>query len=266
MVRNKLKNKKILITGASSGIGERLAWHIAENGGIPIMLARSIDKLEKQQRLIEQELRAASFIYRVDLQNEAQLDAVMNDILLDHKQIHGLINNAGVGKFAYVKDITQQDVNHMYQLNVFALIHMTKIMLVHFSQYQEGHIVNIASQAAKISTPKSAVYASTKHAVLGFTNALRQELTADKEINVSGVNLGPVSTNFFAAADPEGTYQKSVERYMLDPDRVAHAIVRHLFTQKREINLPYWMELGGKIYQLFPGLLERVLKRQFNKK
>lgn len=265
-MRHKLKNKKILITGASSGIGERLAWHIAENGGIPIMLARSIDKLEKQQRLLEQEIRAVSFIYQVDLQNEAQLDAVMNDILLDHKQIHGLINNAGVGKFAYVKDITRQDVSHMYDLNVFALINITKRMLAHFIYYQEGHVVNIASQAAKIATPKSAVYASTKHAVLGFTNALRQELTDTGEIYVTGVNLGPVRTNFFAAADPEGTYQKSVERYMLDPDRVAKTIVRHLFNQKREINMPYWMELGGKIYQLFPSLLERVLKRQFNKK
>ncbi|UJL44777.1 SDR family oxidoreductase [Virgibacillus sp. NKC19-16] len=264
-MRYRLKNKKILITGASSGIGERIAWYIAENGGIPIMLARSIDKLEKQQQLLEQELRAVSFIYQVDLQNETELNAVMNDILLDHKQIHGLINNAGVGKFAYVKDITWQDVDHMYQLNVFALINMTKRTLVHFSQYQEGHIINIASQAAKISTPKSAVYASTKHAVLGFTNALRQEMTGTK-INVTAVNLGPVRTNFFAQADPEGTYQRSVERYMLDPDRVAKKVVQHLFTTKREINLPYWMELGGKIYQLFPGLLERVLKRQFNKK
>ncbi|MBY7143431.1 SDR family oxidoreductase [Virgibacillus sp. NKC19-3] len=265
MIRNRLENKKILITGASSGIGERLAWHIANNDGIPIMLARSMDKLKQQQQLLKQKSRTESFIYQVDLQNGGELDAVINNILLDHKRIHGLINNAGVGKFDFVKDITWQDVDQMYQLNVFAVIQITKRMLGHFSHYQEGHIVNIASQAAKIATPKSAVYASTKHAILGFTNALRQELT-DEKISVTGVNLGPVRTNFFVQADPEGTYQKSVERYMLDPDRVAKTIVRHLFTTKREINLPYWMELGGKIYQLFPSFVERALKSQFNKK
>lgn len=256
-------NKKIIVTGASSGIGERIVWHIAKNGGIPIMLARSIDKLQMKQERLDRELHAESFIYQVDLQYKTQIDAVMKQVLFEHNQIHGLINNAGLGKFTYVKDTAWQDVNHMFQLNVFALMNMTQLLLPHFATHGGGHIVNIASQAGKISTPKSAIYASTKHAVLGFTNSLRLE---SNEINVTGVNLGPVRTNFFVSADPEGTYQKSVDRYMLDPDKVAQKIVRHMFTKKREINLPYWMEIGSKLYQLFPGLMEFVLRKQFNKK
>ncbi|MBP1969674.1 short-subunit dehydrogenase [Virgibacillus natechei] len=262
-MQKKVANKKIVVTGASSGIGKRIVWHIAKNGGIPIMLARSIDKLQTQQEQLDQELHAESFIYQVDLQDKTQIEAVMKQVLLEHNQIHGLINNAGFGKFTYVKDVAWQDVHHMFQLNVFALMNMTQLLLPHFSTHGGGHIVNIASQAGKISTPKSAIYASTKHAVLGFTNSLRLE---SKEINVTGVNLGPVRTNFFVSADPEGTYQKSVDRYMLDPDKVAQKIVRHMFTTKREINLPYWMEFGSKLYQLFPGLMEFVLRKQFNKK
>ncbi|PAV29594.1 oxidoreductase [Virgibacillus profundi] len=264
-MQNKVANKNIIITGASSGIGERIAWHIAENGGVPIMLARSIDKLEKQQKLMEKELNAKSFAYKVNLQNSSEIDSVIEGILLKHEKIDGLINNAGTGMFAYVNDMAWPDVEGMFQLNVLALMRTTKLMLPHFLDNEEAHIINIASQAGKISTPKTAAYAATKHAVLGFTNALRLEIKQEK-IHVTTVNLGPVRTNFFKEADPNGTYQKNVDRYMLDPDMVAAKIVQHLFTNKREINLPYWMELGSKLYHLFPQLMERLLKKQFDQK
>ncbi|MFQ6730753.1 SDR family oxidoreductase [Virgibacillus tibetensis] len=260
-----MENKKIIVTGASSGIGEKLVWHIAENGGIPIMIARSIDKLEAQQIILEKKLQVESFVYQADLQEETELEIVFKKILEEHTQLHGLINNAGVGFFDYIKDMDWQEVNQMYQLNVFAVMRTTKIMMAHFSQYNEGHIINIASQAGKIATPRSSVYASTKHAVLGFTNGLRLENTSTN-IQVTTVNLGPVRTNFFTLADPEGSYQKNVNRYMLDPDRVAKKITAVLFTNKREVNLPSWMEFGSKLYHLFPSLMETILKKQFNKK
>ncbi|SDQ52524.1 hypothetical protein SAMN05216231_1802 [Virgibacillus salinus] len=265
IMQNKVTNKKIIVTGASSGIGERMCWHIAKHGGTPIMLARSIEKLQNQQKLINQTFDISSYVYQVDLLNADELEKVIRQVLSEHTQIHGLINNAGAGVFDYVRDIQWLDVERMFQLNVFALMRGTKLLLPHFSQNQEGHFVNIASQAGKIATPKSSIYASTKHAVLGFTNALRLEISS-KNIHVTAVNLGPVRTNFFTTADPSGNYQKSVERYMLDPDKVADNIVKHLFTKKREINLPWWMEMGSKFYQLFPRALEKSLRKQFNQK
>jgi short-subunit dehydrogenase len=260
-----LNNKKIIVTGASSGIGERLVWHIAKNGGLPILLSRSLDKMKDQQKLLQRELQTTSFVYQVDLFDETELTAVMSAIIGEHEHIHGLINNAGSGVFEYVKDIAWQDIDHMFRLNVLALIQATRLILPHFLKQGEGHIINIASQAGKMATPKSAVYGATKHAVLGFTNALRLEVQTSK-LFVTAVNLGPVRTNFFLQADPTGVYQKNVDRYMLDPDIVAKKIVRKLFTKKREINLPIWMETGSKLYQLFPNSIERLLKRQFHKK
>lgn len=67
-------------------------------------------------------------------------------------------------------------------------------------------------------------------------------------------------------ADKDGTYQQNVEKYMLKPEKVAAKIVRSLFTKKREINMPWWMEAGSILYRLFPGLMESVLKAQFDKK
>lgn len=257
--------KKIIVTGASSGIGERMAWHIAANGGIPIMLARSIDKLEKLKFLIDQKLNARSFVYQADLKNAKESDAILECILDEHQHIHALINNAGAGIFGNVETMKLEDMENMFQLNVFALIRTTKRVLPHFLEKQEGHIINIASQAGKISTPKSAAYAATKHAVLGFTNAMRLE-TSDRGVDVTAVNLGPVRTCFFALADPDGSYQKNIDRYMLDPDQVAQKIIRHLFTNKREINMPWWMETASKLYHLVPNVMERLLTKQFHKK
>lgn len=257
--------KKIVVTGASSGIGEMVVKKIAAGGGIPIMLARSLDKLRKLQEQIKEEYNVHAYYYKVDLTDEEQMEEVVSTIIHEHDDVAALVNNAGMGVFQYVSETKWEDVQLMFRLNVLAVIRMTQLFLPHFIHKRHGHILNIASQAGKISTPKSAVYASTKHAIIGFSNALRQELTRNN-IFVTTVNLGPVKTNFFSHADPEGNYQKSVERYMLDPERVAGKITEVLFTRKREINMPLWMDIGSRFYQLFPGMMEKALKSQFNKK
>jgi uncharacterized protein len=265
IMQSNLTGKKIVVTGASSGIGEMLARQIAAVGGTPIILARSLDKLRQLQKQLKEEYQVTAPYYMVDLTNDVELDNVINRVIEEQASIHALINNAGAGVFQYVTDTRWEDIEHMFHLNVLAVIRITKLFLPHFIEQNEGHIINIASQAGKISTPKSAVYASTKHAILGFTNALRQEVV-ENNINVTAVNLGPVQTNFFALADPDGNYQKSIGKYMLDPEKVAKKITRHLLTNKREINAPLWMDIGSKFYQLFPGMTEKILKKQFNRK
>lgn len=264
-MNKRVASKKVIITGASSGIGERLVWHIARNGGVPIMLARSIDKLEAIQHQISEAFGIQASIYQVDLRDTAKRNVVFEQIFVDHASIHGLINNAGSGLFEYVESMNWEEAKKMFELNVFALMQGTQQVLTHFQSEGGGHIVNIASQAGKMATPKSSIYAATKHAVLGFTNALRMEV-ASKNIVVTAVNLGPVRTNFFVDADPTGSYQVKVAPFMLDPDRVARKIVSHLFKKKREINMPVWMEFGSKLYTLFPTAMEFILKSQFDKK
>ncbi|WP_010650783.1 SDR family NAD(P)-dependent oxidoreductase [Oceanobacillus massiliensis] len=264
-MRNDLVHKKIIVTGASGGIGKQLCLHIAKAGGIPIMLARSADKLAELQLTLKNEFNRESYIYVVDLQEQDQVDYVLQNILLEHQQVHALINNAGIGVFDPFQQMDWTDIRQMFQLNVYSAIRLSQLVIPHFQKFEEGHIVNIASQAAKIATPKSAAYGASKHAILGFTNTMRQEIES-KNIFVTAVNLGPVRTDFFSHADKEGSYQRSVERYMLNPDRVAKVTVSHLFSKKREINMPFWMEMGSILYRIFPGVMEKMLKSQFNKK
>src|SRR5690606_5732016 len=103
------------------------------------------------------------------------------------------------------------------------LIHITKLTALRMTKRGSGHIINIASQAGKMATPKSAVYAATKFAVRGYSNALRLELRPFG-IYVTTVNTGPMHTNFFNQADPTGSYLNKIARWVLDPQVVAKKV------------------------------------------
>ncbi|RWZ60161.1 SDR family oxidoreductase [Halobacillus fulvus] len=264
-MNERVKGKKVLITGASSGIGQYLAIHVARCGGTPIMVARSRDRLKIIAEKIESAFGIEAFWYEADLTNDADWKDVIDQICYTHGTLDALINNAGMAVFDYVSEAKWQDIDRMLSLNVKSLFRSTHQLLPHFIQRGSGHIVNIASQAGKIATPKSAVYAATKHAVIGFTNALRMEVEGSG-VYVTSVNLGPVRTNFFQQADPSGNYERAVNRIMLEPNKVAMTVVDHLFKKQREINLPGWMDSGSKVYQLAPVLMEKAMQSQFNKK
>lgn len=264
MMNELLQNRKFIITGASGGLGERFAWHIARNGGIPIVIARSYDILLKNQELMLEAFGVQAIIYESDL-STTDGQEIFLDIIEEHGPISGLINNAGIGMFESVLDVNFKSIRKMFELNVFSVMKAVEFIYPHFIEHGKGHIVNIVSQAGKIATPKSSSYVSSKHAILGYSNVLRQE-AANYGINVMTVNLGPVATNFFEFADPSGKYANSVAKYMLDPDVIAIKVVKHLMRKKREINMPWWMEIGSKFYAFAPSIMERALKSQFNKK
>lgn len=261
----RFNDKNIIITGASGGIGAMLAWQIAADGGTPILIARSEQKLKQLAAEIMEHHQIKVYVYPADLADSGQVEKVLRDILENHHRISALINNAGTGRFALAGDMPPEETEAMFRLNVLAVIQATQLVLPSFIRQGSGHIVIVASQAGKVATPKSSTYAATKHAVLGYANALRMEVLP-KGIFVTTVNPGPVNTGFLDIADPAGNYQAEVERYLLDPQQVAEKISRVLFKQKREINMPWWMEAGSRLYHLMPGMMERVLRRQFAKK
>lgn len=264
-MNSRLKGKTVVITGASSGIGEKIAYLVAEQGASPILLARSYDQLEKIAQNIQEKYNLDCLFYKLDVRDTDNVKEVFEDILRNVKTVDVLINNAGFGVFANVVDAQIEQMKAMFEVNVFGLISCTKMVLPTMLKQNSGHIINIASQAGKIATPKSSVYSATKHAVLGFTNSLRMELS-NTNVHVTSVNPGPIRTRFFDIADESGTYAKSVNRFMLDPDVVASKIVNAMLTSKREINLPGWMNAGSMFYTLFPRLVEKVGGKAFFKK
>lgn len=260
-----LKGKNIIITGASGGIGAEIARLCAARGANLVLLARSADKLEDLKKELQSKYAINVHAQQLDVSDTEAVKKVFSELLSDIRYADILVNNAGFGVFDFAHEAKIDDIKSMFDVNVVGLMACTSMVLPAMKQRGSGHIINIASQAGKIATPKSSVYSATKHAVLGYTNSLRMELAGDN-VYVTSVNPGPIETNFFNIADKKGTYVKNVKRFMLQPEYVASQVVDKMMTNTREINLPRWMNAGSVFYALFPRSFERLGRNVFNQK
>ncbi|WP_243290156.1 SDR family oxidoreductase [Bacillus sp. FJAT-47783] len=260
-----LKDRLVIITGASSGIGEKMAYEVAKSGGHLILLARRKARLAEIAKAIEERYNVRCHYYELDVRHLGNVEQTFQHILNEHDRIDVLVNNAGFGLFRSFEEASLDEMEAMFEVNVYGMMACTKYVLQKMLNQQSGHIINIASQAGKMATPKSSLYAATKHAVLGFTNSLRLEV-ADRSVFVTAVNPGPIQTEFFDVADTSGQYVQNVQKWMLRAEDVAEKVVRIMLTNKRELNFPWWMETGSIVYRIMPNVFERLAKKAFHKK
>ena len=247
------KQRIIAITGASGGLAQEIVKQLSPSDGI-ILLGRDKDKLEKCYRHVENKTCLA-----IDLRDDNTIKKMVDYLYQRFGRIDVFINNAGFGEFKSYDNYTSQEVRDMFDINTFARLVAEKMV-----EQGHGHLINIASMAGKIATANSSVYAATKFAVIGFSNALRLEL-ADKGVYVTTVNPGPIETSFFDQADPSGAYLESVKKFVLSK-YVAKKIVRILGKNKREVNLPRLLSVAHKGYALFPRISDKLATNVFNYK
>lgn len=264
-MNQRIKGKTIFITGASSGLGEQIAYKCAESGANLILAARRYDKLIKLKDELIDKYKVEVAIYQLDVGNLLEAEKMLEQIIQEVGTVDILVNNAGFGKFKYVVDTSIEEAEVMFRVNVLGLIAITKKILPIMIKQGSGHIINIASQAGKLATPKSSIYAASKGAVIKFSDSLRLEVEKN-HIYVTTVNPGPIRTNFFEIADATGKYLDNVGRWVLNPEKLAEKIVKRMLTRTREINLPICMNIGSKIHALFPSLVEKLARNAFNKK
>ncbi|WP_040950249.1 SDR family NAD(P)-dependent oxidoreductase [Gorillibacterium massiliense] len=257
----RLDGKVAVITGASSGVGAIIARDLAEIGAIPVLAARSEAKLQKVAAAIKDEHAC----YVLDVRSDEQVREVMDAVRARYGKIDILINCAGFGVFEYTVNTSLHTFEDMMDVNYMGTVRCIKDVLPHMLEAGNGNIVNLASMAGKLGSAKSSGYAASKHAVLGFTNSLRQEL-AGTGVRLSAINPGPIDTPFFETADPTGGYVNSIKWMMLPPERVSAAVIKAIVKGKDETDMPRIAAFGIKLYQLFPRLADRYAARLFNKK
>lgn len=256
-----LQDKVVVITGASSGIGALVARYISEQGAIPVLMARSSERLAT----IGAQLSGPHKLMVVDVTQTDQVQHAMSQVIEQYGRIDVLLNNAGYGKFESILDMSVDEYSEMMDVNYMGTVRCTKAALSYMLPQGEGQIVNVASMAAKIGTAQSTSYTATKHAVYGFSNSLRQELRGTG-ITVSTVNPGPIDTPFFELADPSGKYVANVNWFMMKPELVARKMVRLIERKQEELNLPRLAAIGIRFYQLFPRLADKLTYGMMNKK
>lgn len=249
------KNKSILVTGATSGVGLALVKQLLIEGYNVWATGRNEDVLSELQELGAKTIRA-------DLTQIDDLDVLVRSIddLLDI-----VIYSAGVGVFTYADKVTDEEVEETFLVNCIRPIQLTKKLLPFLNQESKGQLIFIGSQAGKVATPKTSVYAASKHALIGYTNALRMELK-DANIRVTTIHPGPIDTPFLDGADHSGQYRHAVQGHLLSIDDVVHATIRSIGTTKREVNIPSYMGITSKLYALMPTIVERLGKSFFYKK
>ena len=168
------KNKNIVITGASSGIGREVAIDFSKRGAKTIILfSRDRRKLEL---LLIIGNKSESMICECDISQRAEVLGVAERILKTYGSVDILVNNAGIGMLSEVKDQSLDDIEKITATNYYGMIYCTKSFLNSMLHRKTGHIVNVASLAANFGMPGLAAYCGSKFAMLGFSESLYDEL------------------------------------------------------------------------------------------
>jgi short-subunit dehydrogenase len=189
-----LEGKVAVITGASSGIGASLSRLLAAEKVRVVIGARRKAALESLAR----DIRAAGGVALAipcDVTMREDAEQLVHDAVEAYGRIDLLINNAGRGHLASVEDTTDAMIENMFAVNVFALWYTSRVALGYMKDQGSGHIITVASMAGKIGYPYNSAYVAAKHAAVGFTHALRQEL-AETGIHASVVCPAGVLTEW----------------------------------------------------------------------
>lgn len=184
-----LKNKIVLITGASSGIGEACARHFAEQGAKLILTARRIERLEK----LASELKTEVLSLQLDVQDKSAVSDAINNLSPEWRNIDILVNNAGLALDSLpIQSGHIENWETMIQTNVNGLLYVTHAIVPGMIERKTGHIVNIGSVAGHDAYANGNVYCATKAAVRAISKSMRIDLLG-KNIRVS--EIAPAATN-----------------------------------------------------------------------
>lgn len=182
----------IIITGTASGFGKAAAEKLVAKGHI--VYGGDIN-VEGNAYLNE----IGGYALEMDVTNDAQVRAGIDRIISEQGRIDVLINNAGYGEFATIENISIEDLKHQFDVNVFGYARLQQAVLPHMRKQHSGRVIIVSSVIGKFSLPMLGWYASTKHAVEGMADALRQEV-AQFNIDVVKIQPGAANTGFGARA------------------------------------------------------------------
>ncbi|MDU9419363.1 SDR family oxidoreductase [Staphylococcus lloydii] len=221
---NNVKDKVVVITGASSGIGEETVNLLSENGAKLVLGARRLDRLEKIQQKVG---RDSVSIKKTDVTNPDEVNALIETAYNDFGRIDVLINNAGLMPQSFLEKNKQDEWNQMIDVNIKGVLYGIGAVLPYMRKQKSGHIINLASVAGHVVFPGSAVYCGTKYAVRAITEGLRQEeAIAGSNIRTTILSPGAVSTELTDHISDKDMKEDIDELYKnaIKPDAIARAI------------------------------------------
>jgi 3-hydroxy acid dehydrogenase/malonic semialdehyde reductase len=183
-----MKDKCILVTGSSSGIGYEITSKLLDLGAKVIGIARNHDKSNLENKNYT--------TYNCDVSVHEKLEILMKQILKNHPQINCLISNAGYGNFGPLENFSTLQINNFLSTNLTSHLIITKLLLPHFKRNKMGDIIFIGSESGLLGAKNGSLYCTAKFGLRGFTESLSKDVSK-KNIRVSIINPGMVRTDFF---------------------------------------------------------------------
>jgi len=247
-----LAGRRVVITGASSGIGRATALKVARLGGVPLLVARRTEELEHLREEIER-AGGQAHVYSCDVTQSESVDALVKRMVADHPGIDMLVNNAGRSIRRSVKLSTDRfhDFERTMAVNYFGAVRLTMRLLPHMAERRFGHIVNISSIGVQTNPPRFSAYVASKAALDAFARIAASETYGDG-ITFTTIHMPLVRTPMIR---PTKIYNAFPAK---SPDEAADLVVQALVRRPKHIGTPLGT-FGAVSYTLAPRMVDAVL-------
>ena len=251
-----VSGKTVLITGASSGIGRAAAIKIARAGGIPLLVARSADKLEETQREIE-DLGGTAHSYTADVSEPDSVDELVKQVLADHPAVDVLVNNAGrsIRRSVALSYDRFHDFERTIKLNYLGTIKLIMGFLPHMRDRHSGHVVNVSSIGVQTNPPRFSAYVASKAALDAWTRVVGSESIGDN-VHFTTIHMPLVRTPMIA---PTKIYDSFPT---ISPDEAADLICEAIRTRPKHLGTRLGT-FGEVAYALAPKAVDQILSTAY---
>jgi NAD(P)-dependent dehydrogenase (short-subunit alcohol dehydrogenase family) len=247
-----LRGRRVLITGASSGIGRSAALKVAAAGGVPLLVARNVEKLEEVRAEIVAS-GGAAYVYAADMSDMDSIDDLVQRVLADHARVDMLVNNAGrsIRRSIALSYDRFHDFERTMQLNYFGAIRLIIGLLPHMSARGSGHIVNISSIGVQTNPPRFSAYVASKAALDAFTRVVASETIGDG-VTFTTIHMPLVRTPMIAPTKMYDAFPA------ITPDEAADMICEALRSHPKHMGTR--LGTAGEVaYALSPKAVDRIL-------
>ncbi len=260
-----LDQQVVVITGASSGIGLATALAAAREGARVVLAARSADTLEQ----IATHIRAQggdALAVRTDVAVRADVANLAREAVARYGAIHTWINDAGVSIYGRLDEVDDEASRQLFDTNFWGTVHGALVALPYLRQSGGGALINIGSEASEAAVPLQGMYSASKHAVKGFTDALRAELDADEApVSVTLIQPTAVDTPY---SDHAGNYLQGEPKLptpMIEPEKVASAILDAAVSPTRSTKVGTMSVINTTVAKILPALGEMMGRMQIGR-
>lgn len=259
-----LKEKVVLITGASSGFGAAAAKSFAQEGCKVVLAARRVERLEE----LATEIRAKgedALPLVVDVTQPAQIAAMVQDAVDHYGRIDLLFNNAGFGRLDWFEALDPiKDIQGQITVDLLGVIWTARAVLPHMYRQRSGHIINMCSMSGWAAPPLYTIYSAAKFGVRGFTEALRRE-AYPFGVKVSAIYPGGAATEFqqHIGRNKAKQHFRTPAWLALTAEDVARAVVGLAKRPRRSLILPWAMAFSLFVNSHFVGLSDALQARAF---